>query len=235
MDNRKIWSQKKKNVHYIDEEFFTNWSPNMAYILGFFAADGCLTVNHKRNNRYIEFVSTDRDIIKSIKKCLRSDHKITSRKRNINWSVSYRLQVGSKKIFNDLVNLGFTPNKSKVLKFPTIPSKYLSHFIRGYFDGDGHCSFIRYKKKDRLKESDTITSGFTSGSRHFLSKLQIKLKKYAKTKGGALSFHNRAFRLIYSLNDSRKLYNFLYKEIDQSLYLSRKYIKFNQVLKNMGW
>lgn len=38
----------------------------------------------------------------------------------------------------DLINLGCVPNKSLILKFPTfdiVPEKYMSHFIRGYFDG----------------------------------------------------------------------------------------------------
>ena len=48
----------------------------MAYVLGFFAADGCLTINRKRGNKYIEFVSTDKDIIEKIRYCLQSGHKI---------------------------------------------------------------------------------------------------------------------------------------------------------------
>jgi hypothetical protein len=38
----------------------------------------------------------------------------------------------------DLVKLGVTPNKSKVLTFPNfIEKRLICHFIRGLFDGDG--------------------------------------------------------------------------------------------------
>lgn len=234
MDKREVLSKKKSNICYVDEEFFTQWSPNMAYILGFFAADGCLTINQKRNNKYVEFTSTDYEIIEKIKRTLKSGHKITTRKRDEKWLISYRIQIGSKKIFDDLINLGFTPNKSKTLEFPIIPLNYLSHFIRGYFDGDGHCTFGKYQRKNRPNQTKIIRSGFTSGSQNFLKKLQNILKEYAKIEGGILCFHSGAYRLSYSLINSRKLYNYLYGNISQSLYLSRKYIKFNQALKMWG-
>lgn len=234
MDERKIWSKKKNNVCYVDETFFKQWSPDMAYVLGFFAADGSLTINRKRGNKYIEFVSIDYEIIKKIKRTLKSEHKISSRKRGINHQISYRLQVGSKKIYDDLIDLGFIPNKSLILKFPDVPTKFLHHFVRGYFDGDGHCLFGKYQRKNRLGQTKVVLSGFTSGSQNFLEKLQNILKEYAGTKGGILYFHSGAYRLSYSLINSRKIYNFLYDNIDQSLYLSRKYIKFNQALKMWG-
>ena len=43
----------------------------------------------------------------------------------------YRLACYSKKSYTDLINKGCGINKSLILKFP------VSHFIRGYFDGDG--------------------------------------------------------------------------------------------------
>jgi hypothetical protein len=39
---------------------------------------------------------------------------------------------------SDLTRLGAVKNKSLILEFPQfITPKLLSHFIRGYFDGDG--------------------------------------------------------------------------------------------------
>ena len=45
-----------------------------------------------------------------------------------------------KPMFNDLLNLGCHPCKSKDLTFPTetqVPDAFLYHFVRGYCDGDG--------------------------------------------------------------------------------------------------
>lgn len=51
---------KRKN-----EKFFERWTPDMAYVLGFFAADGTLTVG-KRGNCYIELTSCDKKDRKSV-------------------------------------------------------------------------------------------------------------------------------------------------------------------------
>ena len=206
----------------------------MAYILGFFAADGCLTINHKRRNKYIEFISTDYEIIERIKKTLKSTHKISFKDHhNQKWNKAYRIQIGSKKIFQDLCRLGFMPKKSLVIKFPKVPSKYLCHFVRGYFDGDGHCSFFQSKRKDRASFRKVVLSGFTSGSRDFLKTLKDKLKKYASIDGGTLHYH-RGYRLIYSTGNSKKLYQFIYNEIDHLIYLERKYLKFQKTFKQYG-
>ena len=56
----------------------------------------------------------------------------------------------------DLVNCGIIPNKTIYLDKPDISKKYYSHWIRGYFDGDGSVS----KCKDR-----NIRGNFLSSSR----------------------------------------------------------------------
>ncbi|MCL5407033.1 MAG: LAGLIDADG family homing endonuclease [Patescibacteria group bacterium] len=233
MDEREVWSKKKSNICYVDEEFFTKWSPNMAYILGFFAADGCLTINSKRNNKYIEFVSTDKEIIENIKKCLKSNHKIGLRIGKVNCKDAYRLQIGSKKIFQDLVRIGFMPNKSNVMQFLTVPAKFLSHFVRGYFDGDGHSNFCHFKRKNRPSLGKALLSGFTSGSKDFLQELQLILQKNAQLTLGTLCFH-LGYRLAYASKDSNKLFKFIYKDCEKSLYIVRKHLKFKENIKRFG-
>ena len=94
----------------------------MAYVLGFFAADGCMMKN-KRGAHFVEFQITDKDILLKIRKCLGSDHKISIREEKDNCKTRYRLQIGSKIIFSDLSNFGFTPRKSNTIKFPSVPDK----------------------------------------------------------------------------------------------------------------
>ena len=53
----------------VQHDFFKKWSSEMAYVLGFFAADGNLTIG-KRGNYYLEFNSTDKDIIEKIRSFL---------------------------------------------------------------------------------------------------------------------------------------------------------------------
>ena len=53
----------------------------MAYVLGFFAADGYITIP-KRGGGYWCIQITDRQLLESIKRVIDSDHKISVRKPN---------------------------------------------------------------------------------------------------------------------------------------------------------
>lgn len=213
-----------------NENFFKKWNPEMAYVLGFFTADGDM-IKNKRGAHFIELQITDKNLLEKIRNLLGSNHKIGINKINDKWKTRYRLQIGRKIIFNDLLKLGLTPNKSKTITLPKIPNKYLSHFTRGYFDGDGNVTISKYKRANRnYKKSTTILSGFTSGSKFFLEKLHLKLKKIAKISGGTLYFH-QGYRLYFSVKDSLLLYKFLYKNINNNLYLSRKKKIFEKYFK----
>lgn len=200
----------------------------MAYVLGFFAADGCMSQN-KRGSRFIEFHITDKDILEKIRTALGSDHKISVRNRSAKWKTGYRLQIGSKEIFQDLLHLGMTPQKSNTLEFPNVPKKYLPDFVRGYFDGDGNVYANTYQRKGRKQRSITLLTGFTSGSRIFLKELDKRLKENAGIVGGSLFQRIMYFRLHYSVVDSCKLYKFMYTSKD-ALFLKRKKQVFEQYL-----
>lgn len=201
----------------------------MAYILGFFAADGCMIKNN-RGAHFIEFHITDKDILEKIRTALKSSHKISKRERNFKWKPVYRLQIGSKKMFEDLTLLGISPAKSKTLKLPLIPDEYLKDFVRGYFDGDGNVYANKYKRKGRNKLSITLLSGFTCGSKDFLKSLHEKLAGAANLSGGTLFNRDGYYRLYYSVNDSCKLYKFMYNT-ESNLFLPRKKNIFEKFFK----
>ena len=209
------------------------WSPEMAYVLGFFTADGNM-IKNKRGAHFIEFQITDLDLLEDIKEALGSNHKISTRRKNIlnkKWKDAYRLQIGSKQIFNDLLKLGLTPNKSKTIDLPHIPDKYFSHFVRGYFDGDGCISCGIYRRKDRKSKNYLFASHFTSGSKIFLESLLKRFRGIAIIKGGFICEKNRGFDLSLSTNDTKKLFGFMYDDIKNGLFLRRKYDKFCKGLK----
>jgi len=201
----------------------------MAYILGYFAADGSMLKNN-RGACFIEFHSIDKILLERLKSALDSSHKISVRKSLPNSHTLYRLQIGSKEIYSDLLKLGLTPAKSKTITFPNIPVPLVSHFVRGYFDGDGHVSVSKYHRKGRTgKLSKTILSGFTSGSEMFLVRLLDTLKQYANIFGGSL-YKTSAYRLTLSVKDSKKLYDFLYKNAGK-MRLARKKVVFESYFK----
>ena len=224
-----------------NKHFFKEWSPEMAYILGYFVADGCMFVN-PRGSHYIEFTSTDRESIQKIKTAMHSQHSIGEREyNNPNWKIGYRLQIGSKEMFRDLSNLGFQPNKSKVVRMPTIPKRFLSHFIRGYFDGDGSIFFGAYKRNDRTTETlqFRITTSFASGSKEFLKDLQTLILKNTNLKGGCLSKKSKDkedFQLAFSTSDSEKMFQFMYNGATKDYFLERKFNKFQEAFqKKRAW
>ncbi|MFA6550174.1 MAG: LAGLIDADG family homing endonuclease [Candidatus Gracilibacteria bacterium] len=214
--------------------FFTEWSPEMAYILGFFAADGSMYVN-PRISKYIVFYSTDKEILWKMKSILCVKQKIGILKRDPikypNWKLCYRLQIGDKSLFDIFLKLGFTPNKSKSLKYPNVPKKYIKDFIRGYFDGDGFSCFSRYHRKDRNSTGKIISSGFVCGNKDFLLSIKSALEASANICGGTLCSHARAYNLTFSIKNSAKLFNFMYNGVAPRLYLSRKRLEFERNLK----
>lgn len=203
----------------------------MAYVLGFFTADGNM-IKNRRGAHFISIEITDIDILEKIKEMIGSNHKISIRERKFPSKIAYRLQIGSKEIFNDLLKLGLTPAKSKTIDLPKIPDTYFPHFVRGYFDGDGSVIIADYIRKDRNnKKSKTILSGFTSGSKEFLQNMQVQLKEIAYITGGTFNFSSGGYRLYFSVKDSLKLYNFMYNRLENDLFLERKKEIFEKYFK----
>ena len=211
-----------------DRDFFKVWSSEMAYVLGFIFADGTVFKN-KRGAFFLEITSTDVEIIKKIRKIMNSDHKIGIREpKKAGWKRSYRLQIGSKEMVNDLMRFGVIQNKSLVVSFPKVPDKFLRHFIRGYFDGDGGVYIKKYNRKDRPSSSWVFSTRFTSGSRKFLEGLWNSLR--GTLSGGFIYKKNRCFDLAFSTNDSLALFKFMYNS-QSSLFLRRKYRTFQKAFE----
>ena len=57
----------------VNKDFFKTWSPNMAYILGFFAADGYITVN-RRGGQFWCIQINDKELLEEIKRGRERSH-----------------------------------------------------------------------------------------------------------------------------------------------------------------
>lgn len=215
----------------LNHDFFKVWTPEMAYVLGYFAADGSMLIN-RRGSCFIEFTSTDRILLEHIQRVTSSSHVISARpKRNEYWKIQHRLQIGSKEWFGDLHALGFTQGKSNTLSFPIIPKPLLGSFVRGYFDGDGCVYFSELKFRDRLKKRWILQTLFTSGSRRFLESLWEAIGSEG-VKGGSIRTKTRGFELLLSHNDSLALYRLLYHTAPTSdLFLPRKREKLERAIE----
>jgi intein-encoded DNA endonuclease-like protein len=132
----------------------------MAYILGFLCADGnIIDSENSSRTRYVQFASKDKEILEKIRKALNSNHPIRIRSsqkklfpngKYYTFSKTFYFRIGNKKLVSQLEKLGVPARKSKIIKFPKVPSLYLSHFVRGYFDGDGTV-YVEKRKNSKGK------------------------------------------------------------------------------------
>ncbi|MEK7174088.1 MAG: LAGLIDADG family homing endonuclease [Patescibacteria group bacterium] len=213
----------------VNKDFFKTWSPNMAYVLGFFTADGSMYQTN-RGTHFIDFQITDKKLLEDIRDALDSNHKISVRKAlDKNRKPRYRLQIGSKEIFRDLSRIGLMQNKSKTVRLPRISKRYLTDFVRGYFDGDGCVHLGRYWRKDRKQWKWQFTVNFTSGSRQFLIDLWGVLGQH--TKGGRVGTKTGGYELVFGQHDSIALFYLMYNNASARIFLERKYKTFQKALK----
>jgi len=198
----------------------------MAYILGFTYADGNIyqsTLSWDLKNDY--------ELLVKINKALKSNYPILKRK------ASYRLRISNPIIIKDLGKLGVLPKKSKILKFPKVSNKFLHHFIRGYFDGDGWI-YIRKSKNE-------ISVGFSSGSYQFLKILTQFLHKELNLSTNNLRLRNKitkkgktaiTYQVDYSWGNAYKILKYMYFLLNKNdIYMERKYELFQQAVQLYKW
>ena len=218
----------------VDETFFNKWSSDMAYVLGFWYADGSVEFSPAMRGKYIRVTCTDKEIVESIKFAMRSDHTIVTTRKGKRYKDVHLLRIGSAALFDQLVRLGVVERKSTVITIPEVPRQFLMHFVRGYFDGDGCVYLEKNKEKSNYKRMTTV---FTSGSKIFLQQLHTKLcevdsftesLKINSTYGE----HALAYQLRFSTRDSMRLYRLMYSDgLDNGLYLTRKRKIFEEYLE----
>ncbi len=135
-------SEAKRKYQFNEDYFAVIDSHEKAQILGFIAADGC--VSSVRNTIEITIQLRDEAYLQHIKKCLDYTGPLTYCTKTTNKTSkerSYvRLLITSSKIKQDLIRLGVSPRKSLNLEFPTsaqVPDEFISSFILGFMEGDG--------------------------------------------------------------------------------------------------
>lgn len=223
--------------------FFDSWTPEMAYVLGYFAADGCMY--HSRNGGfyngglYFEFTSTDKKLLEIVRELMGISNKIELAQPwkgdQLAWKrkTRYKLRIVNEKAYKKLLGLGFTPAKSLTLQFPNMPDSMFNHFFRGYFDGDGCVYYGNHKRQDTNTIRRILQVKFTSGSRDFLESLRQRLGQVARVGLGSLHAHGPNWELSYSALDSRQLYKFMYPTPTVP-HLARKKRKFEEALAVLG-
>ena len=232
-DNYPLYTNHISNRR-IRHTFFENINTELqAYLLGFYAADG--SIDEKRKTFRIHLQKGDSELVYLYKDIISPDartytvaeHITTGRNgMKITAHESFGVDITSAQICNSLVNLGIGYNKShSELHIPNISEELISHFIRGYFDGDGCITgwiAVEKGKSDRFRYSFDIcgkTITMLNDIMVFFAKHDIKINiNYLK--------RDDIYRLkTSSKKEIEKIYHLLYDK--SNFYLSRKFNKMN--------
>jgi intein-encoded DNA endonuclease-like protein len=206
----------KENIHRrwnrkssVQDDFFSKINSEVpAYILGFLYADGYN--NEKMGCLEVSLQKRDEAFLKQLSKYL-------TEKSLYETDEVFRLSIYSRQISLDLKRLGCLQAKSLILKFPSskqVPKHLLTHFMRGYFDGDG-CVWVGKKSQ----------SFDICGTLLFLEKFRAILQRdIGIAYAGNIRKVNNIYRWrISNKQDIRKIANFFYQ--DATLFLERKRTK----------
>ncbi len=202
----------------LNEQFFRQWTPQMAYVLGVFYTDGCLTVS--RTGYYRAKISQKEPEL--LEKCLGllSCNALIRRHRQAktgNWLHTF--EINNQGVCRHLVKLGLHPRKSLTIRFPAMPRPMLRHFIRGCWDGDGSIS------KDGSKASFVSGSAaFIHGMRDALIELGMPLAavRCSPTPTGHI------FHFFWHGSRCAMLAHLLYDGVPATEYLLRKFERFRR-------
>lgn len=222
--------EKDKNVSHRGplskikiENFFDNIDTEAkAYYLGFIMADGNISNYNNQYSLKIHISYKDKEIIDDFLKEIKSTNK-TKKKSTYNKIYnksyeSYYVSLTSVHMVKTLLNNGLSFDKSGNELIPsTVPDNLMHHFIRGYFDGDG----ITDIKKNR--------SGFV-GSYEILNNIMTITQINKVNLIARCSCDMEIYYFICAKKDSKKLFNFLYK--DATIYLKRKKDRMNIICGN---
>lgn len=198
-------------------------NPTKAYWLGFLYADGYVTTSNRWG---VELSIDDYNHIKKLVDELKYNGNIRIRKRNNITTCS--IQINNSHMHNVLVKNGVVMNKTDKVLFPneTILQKNLvSHFIRGFFDGDGSVSY-----SNRTNEVNFVckSNSFISSLLEELKNNNIHFTYYINKRDNLPTIR------VYKTNEIKKFYKYLYKNSTENNRLERKFLKMENLLSTKG-
>ena len=163
------------------------------------------------------------ELLQKILVLMGSNAKLLFRKKKGISGAVYYFHINDNEIYEDLLRLGLSPNKSLSLVFPNIEPQHVRHFIRGCWDGDGS---VYWENNDPAKPRASFISGsklFAEGILKQLVSLGLSERRLYRENRG-IAFYFRFLGL-----DCARLYHVFYDGVPESMYLTRKYERFNAI------
>jgi len=203
------------------------WSPEVAYAVGLIATDG----NLSSDGRHINLTSSDKQQLRNFQRCLRITTKLSSNPPgSFTRNPSYRVQFGSRQLYQWLQSIGLTPRKTGSLGTLKVPQVFFPDFLRGVIDGDG--SIVLYTDrynvyKGTYYEYLRLYVTIASSSYKFLHWIQQTLRQRLSVRGSLLQQPPRpwatkpSWKLRFAKHDSLKILRWIYYD-DRISCLTRK-------------
>jgi len=213
--------RNRRKFQVNDNYFETIDDEHKAYWLGFIYADGFIVSDSSKFG--VSLSNDDKPHLEKLKLALEFTGEVKDYVQTKGYAegVTYsRLLITSSKIKQDLIKHGVVPNKTNLIEFPDfLPQDLISHFIRGYFDGDGCITHHSTQVCGNLNYMIKIT-----GTYDMIKKIESHIGVPFQI---AQRFPERGvdnFSIETGGNTKvKKILNYMYK--DATVFLDRKYNK----------
>lgn len=216
---KKVGKNSPPVFHMVNHNAFDKNNKYVFYWAGFLAADGCVRLSENKYKTLLLGLSkTDYKFLEMFKEFVGFSGPIYE------YRDSCSVSIRSDKIFDKLNKFNILPNKSLTYSVPDdIANSHLfSHFLRGYFDGDGSVMHVGGKKL-AISFCGTFQ---TIKVIHDAIKTNCKISYNKK-----ITNRGNIFVIRYCGNViCKKIYNFMYHGSSDKTRLERKYNKFMEIL-----
>jgi hypothetical protein len=194
-------------------------------------------MNKKYNELRLALQKKDVEILEVFNNYLETNKPLRLiKKRNLKHSDMYSINIENKILCEDAKKLGLVNNKTNLLEFPDktiLPEKLISHFVRGFFDGDGCVTVKKRILKNNNSYSETLFFSFTatyqmceSLQKIFNKNINLNINKIHKRHKNRKA---NTYHIVYGGNkQALKFYNWLYKDCE-NLKITRKKLKFENI------
>lgn len=214
----------KKKYKFDDKYFEKINTEDKAYWLGFIYADGFIFRGGRNYEVGIQLKDTEYKHLEKFNSDIKGNFKISYRtmpesnygKYTFKERAICKIRIYSKKMYNDLENQGVLQNKTDKEEFPIVDDSLFIHFLRGFFDGDGHIYY---------KDNKNKSLGITNPNIKILEYIKNKLKEDYNISANIYKEKDKKYRFyVTKTDDYFKLLDKMYE--NANIYLDRKYEKY---------
>lgn len=205
----------------VDDNYFSTIDSHIkAYILGLLLCDGSAQVRETKTNRvYIKLKESDKYLLEQVRDEIAPDYQLTKGSSDKGGKIhySYRLEIASNKLVEDLNSLGMVQDKF-LRTLPSITEEFKGSLVRGMFDADG--SISKTKRQGAANSHQVYIAGT---NQRLVKQLHtyLGLGSLYLDKRESLGEKDMLYLRFNKVEDKLTLFNLMYS--NTSILLKRKF------------